>query len=884
MAGRLSRRVWGIPKYVLASGILGPGRKRDAGESQGGGDYFPPPPPPQSHEDVANVVVALTDATMEISWETARRGSTVLALGTLPDLAGATLMIGRDNTRYHRIQVATLPPGQADYYWRPYTVLPDTQETLTADIRKTTTMPTEPINLRAGHPRVWFTSDEQAEIEGRLVGSHSAAWNDVKTWVAARSANEAQDASWFFNESNGDYHAAAFAFAARFDGNSTWRAQVIAAALYVAGLNPGNVESGTFTKRRRGVRILTAVYDWLYDHLTSTQKTTLSNALYTWALELELPDGEAQDKGYVWNYRQENLGIRIMGLIASDHESAPSALETAVRIHDRHVMPTWIHYGQPQGDSAGGSMRGHWYMAFSMRGHLEGILALRSATNGAWDAFRKYPNYWKDLAGYFWCLYRSQDKRFMRDGDTAFPNLTPSKLERDWVHRRLFETIAKYTRDGRAQVMADAMFDVLGVWGTWRWTDILWYDPTVPKESVYPAVTWFSPDTGSVIDRSQSGPEEYIFRMTCRREMTRGHTHLDDLGITYYYKGLQLPDTGVYDSYGSTHWYNYYARTLSKNSILLHLANETYKWYSTTILRDGGQRWLDEATDVESTGGTRNLLDIVDPARGYTRSDWRAFDSSATAYLFAWADATAAYRATKVSLVTRAVVLVRSPSGASHPTIFVGDHTVTHKVTSRYILWHVPSGVTPTTISTYAQAWQWSLGGARFVLKRIYDEAGGYGEIRGGAGAEFITIKGETQQKPQVTVVPENEAGTYRVQWRRDTMATLSFVALTGFYAAPADEPLRSDFDYYKGGGQAPWWNVRGSDFLWCHTTTEENTSLETRLSARRFLFTGLTPYARYLYTPTEPARSAVTLTAGREGTIYYEPGEDISLATFVKI
>jgi PKD repeat protein len=143
-----------------------------------------------------------------------------------------------------------------------------------------------------------------------------------------------------------------------------------------------------------------------------------------------------------------------------------------------------------------------------------------------------------------------------------------------------------------------------------------------------------------------------------------GHHHKDQNAFTIYYKGPLAIDAGTYEAsggWGSTHFWNYYTRTVAHNSILVYKPYEYFNGYSN----DGGQRFfpIDDPYYHDVIEGGANHLDGI--LRYENNKD----------YTFSMGDATKAYRSTKLELFTRSVVYLRGYSG-DHPAMIVYDKVI----------------------------------------------------------------------------------------------------------------------------------------------------------------------------------------------------------------
>ena len=79
------------------------------------------------------------------------------------------------------------------------------------------------------------------------------------------------------------------------------------------------------------------------------------------------------------------------------------------------------------------------------------------------------------------------------------------------------------------------------------------------------------------------------------------HNHLDTGAFQIYYKGSLATDTGIYNTYGSDHDFNYYKRTIAHNSMLVYNPNEQWTiWGGKPIANDGGVKWPNNGLEAQS--------------------------------------------------------------------------------------------------------------------------------------------------------------------------------------------------------------------------------------------------------------------------------------------
>ncbi|MCD6497990.1 MAG: heparinase II/III family protein [Deltaproteobacteria bacterium] len=146
------------------------------------------------------------------------------------------------------------------------------------------------------------------------------------------------------------------------------------------------------------------------------------------------------------------------------------------------------------------------------------------------------------------------------------------------------------------------------------------------------------------------------------------HNHRDMNAFTIFYKGPLAIDSGGYNvcgQWGSSHWWNYYTRTVAHNSMLVYDPNEVFKHGSTVLANDGGQKMFEISSP--------HLEDMLPGGANHLDGVLRYEDGGDYAYVLG--DATKAYSADKLSLFQRSVAYVRNMS-YDHPAMIIYDHVV----------------------------------------------------------------------------------------------------------------------------------------------------------------------------------------------------------------
>lgn len=148
---------------------------------------------------------------------------------------------------------------------------------------------------------------------------------------------------------------------------------------------------------------------------------------------------------------------------------------------------------------------------------------------------------------------------------------------------------------------------------------------------------------------------------------SENHQHFDQNSFSLFYKAPLLLDSGVYDFYGSDHWWNYYIRSVAHNTAIVTDPAETFSYAGKTYANDGGQ-WLAPSmarypTLEQAQAGPNKLDGIV------------RFEAGVD-YSYAVGDASKAYASTKLEReggFVRQLVFLRQPEFWAKPVLITYD-------------------------------------------------------------------------------------------------------------------------------------------------------------------------------------------------------------------
>lgn len=225
-----------------------------------------------------------------------------------------------------------------------------------------------------------------------------------------------------------------------------------------------------------------------------------------------------------------------------------------------------------------------------------------------------------------------------------------------------------------------------------------------------------------VVRESWDYPTSALFELHSTSFQAGNHQHYDHNAFTLFYKAPLLVDAGIYDSYGTVHWHNWYRRTVAHNAITVFDPAEKFTLWGTQYSNDGGQKSVQEYPLLaDSQPGGANFV------RGVTRFE------STSGYTYLEVDASAAYDASKIAQdrgAVRSVVWLPSVAGSVHPVFAVHDRVTKTaakaSLVTRFLLHSVneplPAGGTKTATC------HWKVAGTTYSF------------VNGGGAAEVRTL------------------------------------------------------------------------------------------------------------------------------------------------
>ena len=281
----------------------------------------------------------------------------------------------------------------------------------------------------------------------------------------------------------------------------------------------------------------------------------------------------------------------------------------------------------------------------------------------------------------------------------------------------------------RAQWLYDKYILAQRSGGTW-WDLLLWRPgrPSQPPEGL-PLSRLFR-NSGNVVMRDSWGVgDATVAEFHSASFTSENHQHFDQNSFSLFYRAPLLLDSGYYDEYGTSHWWNYYVRSVAHNVPVVFDPAESFSRYGSSYSNDGGQ-WLFDGKVSYPT---------IEQARGPGMNGLggiKRFELGAD-YTYAAGDASRAYAASKIAATNgmlRQVLFLRQPGFWGKPVMLVFDQvsvTPGKEALAKSVLLH--TAAEPTSRSEAARGpGVWPMAFSAGAPPAI--------EVRNGGGLAFVQV------------------------------------------------------------------------------------------------------------------------------------------------
>ena len=326
------------------------------------------------------------------------------------------------------------------------------------------------------------------------------------------------------------------------------------------------------------------VYDWCYDLITPEEKKSLIAIMESLAADMEVKWPNLVQGSVTGHGTEAQLAKEILSFGIAVYDEKPEIYRRAAGRLFAELIPAqkfWYPSGYHHQGSSYGPYRYQWEI-------FPPILFDRMG----------YPNVTSDFQGkipYYWIYSRRPDGLLFRDGDDSqdvytfgyYPTFTNLAYAASYYQDPLLmgEAIRQGTIGRRTPLY-----------------DLLLIDPSVSAShdiAALPLTKYFPYPFGGMVVRTGWDPgftsNAVVAEMKIAERQFNNHQHLDAGGFQIYYKGPLAIESGIYGGtegrYGSSHFQNYYQRTIAHNCMLVYNPDEIFTWHRRPVANDGGQRW-----------------------------------------------------------------------------------------------------------------------------------------------------------------------------------------------------------------------------------------------------------------------------------------------------
>ncbi len=381
--------------------------------------------------------------------------------------------------------------------------------------------------------------------------------------------------------------------------------------------------------------------DQCYDYFPAGLRDSLTQSLYIMNREFMntyiLSDyGNSYVSSHnTWNniYCNQNA-LTLYNSAGLTEEQRDTVRQWYETIYDKHIngfIPCWTYFR----DDDGGWNWGAAYSMWSLVDQFQLFENMRIGTNK--DFYTDLPWVQNSINQYIYFIQPDDKCIHLGDGQT--------KLAAD----RVVYLHSRYYNDPRSQWMAQKYsHPSITTWTTIRFQKLLYKDFSMPVvEQPNLPLDWWSDKVGLSVSRSSWDSTATMVTFFNSPSKRAAHEHRDNNSFTIFKNSPLLIDAGHYDFYASSHYLNYYQRTIAHNSICVYDSTENYSNFGQEASNDGGQ--------IESFH-LKNYNDIFLPQN--QRGEWKLFASGDT-YTYNIADAQLSYDSTKLDFFRRRLLYIK---------------------------------------------------------------------------------------------------------------------------------------------------------------------------------------------------------------------------------
>jgi len=430
------------------------------------------------------------------------------------------------------------------------------------------------------------------------------------------------------------------------------------------------------------------------------------------------------------------------GLTPEQRDTVRQWYET---VYDKHIngfIPCWTYYR----DDDGGWNWGAAYAMWSLVDQFQLFENMRIGTDK--NFYTDLPWIQNSINQYIYFMQPDNKSLHLGDGQTDL-----------FADRVLYLHARRYNDPRSLWLVQYWSADRFMTWTLPKFQKLLYKDFTMPLVTRPDLpLDWWSDKVGLSVSRSSWDSTATMVTFFNSPSKRAAHEHRDNNSFTLFKNAPLIIDAGYYDTYGGSHYRNYYERTIAHNSICVFDSTETS---GMEVSNDGGQ--------IRSEP-LQNYDDIFLPEN--QRGKWVQF-ASGNNYEYNIADAQLSYDPAKLDFFRRRLLYIKPGK------VIVLDHVHLNNTQSnqRDISWiahfknkpHIGGTIVtssvPGHIDTYdGNSCRATNGNGSVAIKTLLPDSSTITSI-GGAGYEYW-VNG-VNYPPEV--IPDSNfytPGTWRIEVR----------------------------------------------------------------------------------------------------------------------
>ena len=462
---------------------------------------------------------------------------------------------------------------------------------------------------------------------------------------------------------------------------------------------------GLVTEGSRNVEAVALAFDWLHPYWTAAERASIAGWLRTemneWVDTGRLRRASASP--FRNDLARGSSAMVLAALTLFDEQGFEATARKALG----HVMPYYnsILAAHQYAGAGGGMTEGTFYGNFTAWGQVLATEALFTAA-GVRDAFSRSPFFEARLryaTHGAWPGYLTNQFGFnVHQLAPVFGDARRGPTGSALYHRAVVLLLGK--RLAGSAAAREAYWAVnrneTGRTYTREWAlfDLLYWSPGVARQQPA-ALTYREPTLGQIFSRSDWTDEATWVSFNAGPHLDT-HQHYDAGNLTIFRGVDLLVDSGTFDAFGTSHWYNYYARTVAHNTITVTDPDERWAviWGGVPVERtanDGGQRTAAPLTPAPT------LDEYLSNRSAYDHGRIERFEDGPWGF-YARANLTNAYQnpeyqstkpdgarnRPKVTHVGREVVYLRRAEGRRDAVVVFDRVVATDPSFRKAVLWH----------------------------------------------------------------------------------------------------------------------------------------------------------------------------------------------------